>query len=150
MQAARARMDENHQRFVAALDEYIAEETGHEQWILNDIRAAGGDPDQTVLHGPNVDRGVCVIGVRRNDTLGLAKRIFSIGTSVCPPAITLASDPCSASASKISCRDCGRTKEKRAGFICAPGKEGKSVSGRTGGLSRRRLRAAPDSGRTGR
>jgi len=27
----------------AALDEYIAEEEGHDQWILNDIAAAGGD-----------------------------------------------------------------------------------------------------------
>lgn len=44
MQAARARMDQNHQRFVAALDEYIAEETGHEHWILADIKHCGGDP----------------------------------------------------------------------------------------------------------
>lgn len=43
MQAARARMDENHQRFVEALDEYIAEETGHEHWILADIKHCGGD-----------------------------------------------------------------------------------------------------------
>jgi pyrroloquinoline quinone (PQQ) biosynthesis protein C len=28
----------------AAIVEYIAEETGHEEWILNDIAAAGGDP----------------------------------------------------------------------------------------------------------
>jgi acyl-CoA synthetase (AMP-forming)/AMP-acid ligase II/pyrroloquinoline quinone (PQQ) biosynthesis protein C len=28
---------------VGALDEYIAEETGHEEWILSDIAAAGGD-----------------------------------------------------------------------------------------------------------
>jgi pyrroloquinoline quinone (PQQ) biosynthesis protein C len=27
----------------AALDEYIAEETGHEHWVLADINAAGGD-----------------------------------------------------------------------------------------------------------
>lgn len=44
MQAARARMDEAHHRFVEALDEYIEEETGHEAWILNDIRNCGGDP----------------------------------------------------------------------------------------------------------
>lgn len=44
MQAARARMDGAHQRFVAALDEYIAEETGHEHWILADIKNCGGDP----------------------------------------------------------------------------------------------------------
>ena len=28
-----------------AMGEYIEEETGHEQWILDDIRAAGGDAD---------------------------------------------------------------------------------------------------------
>ncbi|KEQ52887.1 AMP-binding protein [Sphingobium chlorophenolicum] len=38
---------------VEALDDYIAEEEGHEQWILNDIRAAGGDADAVVLDGPS-------------------------------------------------------------------------------------------------
>ena len=33
-----------------ALDEYIAEEAGHDEWILNDIRAAGGDAE-AVRHG---------------------------------------------------------------------------------------------------
>lgn len=45
MQAARARMDGAHGRFVTALDEYIAEETGHEHWILADIKNCGGDPE---------------------------------------------------------------------------------------------------------
>ena len=44
MQAARARLDDQHERFRVALDEYIREETGHEHWILSDIRHAGGDP----------------------------------------------------------------------------------------------------------
>jgi hypothetical protein len=43
MRAARARLSETHHRFVEALDDYIAEETGHEAWILNDIRNCGGD-----------------------------------------------------------------------------------------------------------
>jgi long-chain acyl-CoA synthetase len=30
-----------------AMDEYIKEETGHEEWILNDIHNAGGDPEIT-------------------------------------------------------------------------------------------------------
>ena len=34
-----------------ALDEYIEEEQGHDQWILDDIRAAGGD-DEAVRDGP--------------------------------------------------------------------------------------------------
>jgi hypothetical protein len=50
MQAARAGLDDAHDRFRHALDEYIAEETGHEAWILNDIRNCGGDPE-AVRHG---------------------------------------------------------------------------------------------------
>jgi long-chain acyl-CoA synthetase len=45
MLAAKAGLDDAHARFRGALDEYIAEETGHEEWILNDIRHTGGDPD---------------------------------------------------------------------------------------------------------
>ena len=35
----------------APLDEYIEEEQGHDEWILNDIRACGYDPE-VVRHGP--------------------------------------------------------------------------------------------------
>ena len=42
MQEARARLA-HRPSLVAALDEYIEEETGHEFWILEDIEAAGGD-----------------------------------------------------------------------------------------------------------
>ena len=45
MQAAKARMDDRHARFRDALDEYIAEETGHEEWILDDIRSCGADAE---------------------------------------------------------------------------------------------------------
>ena len=45
MRAARARLDDAHDRFRLALDDYITEETGHEAWILDDIGACGGDPE---------------------------------------------------------------------------------------------------------
>lgn len=45
MVAARKRL-QSRPELVTALDEYIAEETGHEHWILNDIAAAGGDADR--------------------------------------------------------------------------------------------------------
>ena len=45
MLEARAGMDAAHQRFVEALDDYIAEETGHEHWILADIKNCGGDAE---------------------------------------------------------------------------------------------------------
>lgn len=38
---------------VQALDDYIEEEEGHEQWILNDVRAAGGNADAVVRDGPS-------------------------------------------------------------------------------------------------
>lgn len=44
MRAARARLLDR-PALVAALDEYIEEEIGHEEWILADIAAAGGDAD---------------------------------------------------------------------------------------------------------
>lgn len=43
MAAAKARLDDAHAVFRDALDEYIAEETGHELWILDDIAACGAD-----------------------------------------------------------------------------------------------------------
>jgi acyl-CoA synthetase (AMP-forming)/AMP-acid ligase II/pyrroloquinoline quinone (PQQ) biosynthesis protein C len=46
MLEARARLAERGDRMlVEALDDYIVEETGHEDWILDDIEAAGGDRD---------------------------------------------------------------------------------------------------------
>jgi acyl-CoA synthetase (AMP-forming)/AMP-acid ligase II len=44
MRAARARLP-HRPELVRALDDYIAEETGHEEWILSDIAAAGGNAD---------------------------------------------------------------------------------------------------------
>ena len=52
MQAAKARLDDAHARFRDALDEYISEETGHEAWILNDIRNCGGDPEAVRTGNP--------------------------------------------------------------------------------------------------
>lgn len=52
MREARAGMDEAHRRFVEALDEYIVEETGHEHWILNDIKNCGGDAEAVRTGAP--------------------------------------------------------------------------------------------------
>lgn len=67
MRLARSRLAAK-PRLVAALDEYIAEEEGHEHWILADIEAAGGDPDGLVSGGPSpatramVDHAYDVVG----------------------------------------------------------------------------------------
>ena len=44
LRAARAKLGQR-SALAAALDEYIEEEEGHEEWILNDIRAAGGNAE---------------------------------------------------------------------------------------------------------
>jgi pyrroloquinoline quinone (PQQ) biosynthesis protein C len=51
MQACRARLRDSDLWLREALDEYIEEEQGHDQWILDDIRAAGGD-EEAVRKGP--------------------------------------------------------------------------------------------------
>lgn len=50
MRAARAALRPDQAWLIPALDEYIEEEEGHEEWILNDIRHAGGDAE-AVRHG---------------------------------------------------------------------------------------------------
>lgn len=52
MRLARSRLSAKPALF-RALDDYIKEEEGHEQWILNDIRAAGGNADAVVHLGPS-------------------------------------------------------------------------------------------------
>ncbi|SFG16743.1 Iron-containing redox enzyme [Novosphingobium sp. CF614] len=51
MRAARARLL-GRPDLIRTLDEYIKEETGHEEWILADIAAAGGDADATRISEP--------------------------------------------------------------------------------------------------
>lgn len=50
--AAVARSGPGEQRYVAALLEYIEEERGHEEWILNDIEALDGNSDSVREGGP--------------------------------------------------------------------------------------------------
>ena len=50
LEACRAALPPRLEWMRAAFDEYIAEEAGHDEWILDDIRAAGGDAE-AVRHG---------------------------------------------------------------------------------------------------
>ena len=51
MQEARERLL-HRPELVAALDEYIEEETGHDEWILSDIAVAGGDAEAVRRSAP--------------------------------------------------------------------------------------------------
>jgi pyrroloquinoline quinone (PQQ) biosynthesis protein C len=51
LHATKAALPSSHLWLREPLEEYIEEEQGHDEWILNDIRAAGGDA-QAVRNGP--------------------------------------------------------------------------------------------------
>jgi hypothetical protein len=51
MRACKAALPARHAWLQAPLDDYIVEEQGHEEWILDDIRACGGDAE-AVRRGP--------------------------------------------------------------------------------------------------
>jgi len=70
-----------------ALAEYIAEETGHEAWILDDIAASGGDPEAVRRRGPGLATELMVAYVydyigRRNPVGFLGMVHVLEGTSV--------------------------------------------------------------------
>jgi len=50
LRAAKAALPARHAWLKPAMDEYIEEEAGHDEWILDDIRACGGDAE-AVRHG---------------------------------------------------------------------------------------------------
>jgi pyrroloquinoline quinone (PQQ) biosynthesis protein C len=50
LKAMKAALPAHHAWLHEALDEYIEEEAGHDEWILNDIRACGADAE-AVRHG---------------------------------------------------------------------------------------------------
>ncbi len=52
LMACGARLPETHGWLRSAIAHYIAEETGHEEWILSDIAAAGGDADAVRASAP--------------------------------------------------------------------------------------------------
>jgi hypothetical protein len=70
-----------------AVAEYIAEEIGHEEWILNDIAAAGGDADAVRNSAPELPAEVMVAYaydlINRRNPAGFFGMVFVLeGTSV--------------------------------------------------------------------
>lgn len=53
MMACGSRLDDSHGWLRSAVAEYIEEELGHEEWILSDIAACGGDAEQARNSRPN-------------------------------------------------------------------------------------------------
>ncbi len=70
-----------------AVAEYIEEEIGHEEWILNDIAAAGGDAESVRFSSPELPAEVMVAYaydlVNRGNPAGFFGMVFVLeGTSV--------------------------------------------------------------------
>lgn len=64
MMACGARLPDRLGWLRTALVEYIEEEHGHEQWILDDIRAAGGDADAAAAATPDPATRLMVAWIR--------------------------------------------------------------------------------------
>lgn len=87
MQACRARMPRRLDWMHEALDEYIQEEQGHDEWILNDLRALGEDADAIRESDPGPDTEVMVAyaydTIARNNPVGFFGMVHVLeGTSV--------------------------------------------------------------------
>jgi pyrroloquinoline quinone (PQQ) biosynthesis protein C len=85
--ACKAALPARHAWLRAALDEYIDEERGHDEWILDDIRACGGDADAVRGGRPAIATEVMVAyaydTIARGNPLGFFGMVHVLeGTSV--------------------------------------------------------------------
>ncbi len=87
LMAVGARLEDRHPWLQRQLIHYLDEEVGHEQWVLNDIEAAGGDPDAASVSQPNVETDAMVAyawdTVNRRNPIGFFGMVHVLeGTSV--------------------------------------------------------------------
>jgi pyrroloquinoline quinone (PQQ) biosynthesis protein C len=85
--ACKAALPARHAWLHAALDEYIDEERGHDEWILSDVRAGGGDADAVRRARPAIATEVMVAyaydTIERRNPLGFFGMVHVLeGTSV--------------------------------------------------------------------
>lgn len=70
-----------------AIISYLDEEVGHEEWILNDIEAAGGDKQKARTSTPNLETQILIAYnydyIRRKNPIGFLGMVFMLeSTSV--------------------------------------------------------------------
>lgn len=87
LMACGARVPERLEWLRVAIARYIAEETGHQEWILNDIRHCGGDSEAVRKGPPSVETDVMVAYawdtvLRRNPAGFFGMVLVLEGTSV--------------------------------------------------------------------
>ena len=106
MHACRARLPARLGWMLAPIDEYIEEETGHDAWILNDLRALGQDADTIRLAGPGPQTEVMVAYaydmIARKNPMGFFGMVHVLeGTSVALALNAGRSDPAEAGVAGI-------------------------------------------------
>ena len=87
LKATQAALPPQHQWLFDELEEYIEEEMGHEEWILNDIRACGGDAESVRTGQPSHATELMVAyaydTIARKNPLGFFGMVLVLeGTSV--------------------------------------------------------------------
>jgi thiaminase len=86
LMATGARLSGTHEWLREAIAEYIEEELGHQEWILNDIAAAGGDKEAVRRSMPNAATEMMVAyaydTIARGNPVGFFGMVFVLeGTS---------------------------------------------------------------------
>jgi len=81
------RVPESHEWIRVALAHYIEEEVGHQEWILNDIAACGGDAEAVRRSAPNLHTELMVAyaydTIMRKNPCGFFGMVFVLeGTSI--------------------------------------------------------------------
>ncbi|MEH6405125.1 MAG: AMP-binding protein [Sneathiella sp.] len=77
-----ARLPKNRKFLQAVISSYISEEVGHEEWILNDIEAAGGDRAKIINSKPNLETQVMIAYnydyINRQNPIGFLGMVFML------------------------------------------------------------------------
>lgn len=87
MMACGSRLNEQQEWLRVAIAEYIEEETGHQEWILNDIAACGADAEAVRHSAPNLSTELMVAyaydTIARGNPLGFFGMVHVLeGTSI--------------------------------------------------------------------
>ena len=80
-------LSEEYEWLRVAIGEYIEEEMGHQEWVLNDISALGGDKESIRVSQPNIETEVMVSyawdTIHRLNPIGFFGMVFVLeGTSI--------------------------------------------------------------------
>lgn len=82
LMAMGVRLSEEKKWLHDAISEYIEEEKGHEEWILNDVQAAGGDKEKARKAIPNLETQVLVAYnydyISRKNPVGFLGMVFML------------------------------------------------------------------------